>query len=68
MKNKYPKGWDRERVERVIAHHERLTDEQAAAEDDAAYEDRNLTVMEVPHALVPKVRALLARHRLAKTG
>lgn len=39
-KNKYPRGWDRERVERVISHHEQLSEEQEVA-DDAAYEDRN---------------------------
>lgn len=34
--NKFPPGWDEERVRRVLAHYE----EQTEAEDGAAFEDR----------------------------
>ena len=64
MKNKtnFPPGWDEERVQRVLQHYESLTEEEAVAEDEAAFEDSTQTVMEVPNELVPAVRALLAEH------
>ena len=60
---KYPAGWDEARVRRVVAHYEEQTDEEAVAEDEAAYESTTHTVMEVPVELVPEVRELLAKRR-----
>lgn len=60
---KYPAGWDEERVKRVLAHYEQQTDEEAVAEDEAAYESTTHTAMEVPVDLVPAVRELLAKRR-----
>ena len=62
MKNKtnFPPGWDEARVQRVLQHYDSLTEEEAVAEDEAAFEDSTQTVMEIPHELVPAVRALLA--------
>ena len=34
----FPEGWDEERVRRVLEHYEDQSDEQAVAEDEAAYE------------------------------
>ena len=34
----FPAGWDEERVRRVLAHYENQTEEEAVAEDEAAYE------------------------------
>ena len=62
--SKFPPGWDKERVQRVLAHYESQTQDEAVAEDEAAYEDPRQTFMEIPHELVPVVRDLLAR----KTG
>lgn len=63
MKNKtnFPPGWDEERVRRVLGHYESQTEEEAVAEDEAAFEDRAHTVMEIPNELVPSVRELLAK-------
>lgn len=58
--NRYPPGWDLERVRRIIQHYESQTDEEAIAEDEAAFEDPAKTVMDIPTELVPSVRALLA--------
>jgi hypothetical protein len=58
---KYPAGWDEARVRRVLAHYEQQTDEEAVAEDQAAYESTTHTLMEVPVELVPAVRELLAK-------
>jgi hypothetical protein len=59
--NKFPSGWDEERVRRVLEHYEAQSQEEAVAEDEAAYEDSSQTFMEVPNTLVPKVRELIAK-------
>ena len=59
---KSPPGWDEHRVRKVIEHYETQTEEEAVAEDEAAYEDTSQTIMEIPNALVPKVRELIAKH------
>jgi len=46
----------------VLAHYEEQTEEEAVAEDEAAFEDATQTVMEVPHELVPAIRELIAKH------
>lgn len=60
---KYPLGWDDERVRRVLEHYATQSDEEAIAEDEAAYEATTHTAMEVPADLVPLVRELIARRR-----
>lgn len=61
----FPEGWDESRVKRVIDHYESQTEEEAVAEDEAAYEQQGETLMEVPDELVPVVRELIAKHRRA---
>lgn len=61
-KNKFPKGWDEERVKRVLSHYESQTEEEAVAEDEAAWEDISQTFVEVPNELIPAVRELLAKN------
>jgi hypothetical protein len=60
--NKFPPGWDEARVRRVLERYEAQTEDEAVAEDEAAYEDTSQTFMEIPNALVPKVRELIAKH------
>ncbi|KKL55728.1 hypothetical protein LCGC14_2252510 [marine sediment metagenome] len=62
-KNKFPKGWDEERVRKVLAHYEEQTEEEAVAEDEAAYEDENQTFIKIPNELLPEVRELIAHRR-----
>lgn len=64
--NKFPPGWDEERVRRVLSHYEHQTEEQAVAEDEAAYELEGQSMIEVPNDLVPKVRNLIARYQSQK--
>ncbi len=59
---KFPPGWDEERVHQVLAHYAQQTEEEAVAEDEAAFDDLTQTVMEVPNELVPIVRELIAKH------
>ena len=61
--SKFPAGWDEARVKRVLAHYEDQTEEEAVAEDEAAFEDESQTVMEIPKQLVPAVRELIAKHQ-----
>ncbi len=46
--NRFPPGWDEERVRRVLAHYEEQNEAEAVAEDEAAFEKPGQTVMEVP--------------------
>ena len=59
----YPAGWDEDRVRRVLEHYETQSDEEAVAEDEAAYNATTHTAMEVPVELVPAVRELIAKRR-----
>lgn len=61
--NQFPQGWDEERVRRVLAHYESQSEEEALAEDEAAFEDPTQTTMEVPTKLVPEIRRLIAQHQ-----
>lgn len=60
---KFPPGWDQERVRKVLKHYEEQTGDEATAEDEAAFEDRNQTFMEIPNDLVPEIRSLIARRQ-----
>jgi hypothetical protein len=60
--NRFPPGWDEERVRKVLAHYKEQTEAEAVAEDEAAFEEPTQTMMEVPTALVPVIRELIAKH------
>lgn len=60
---KFPPGWDEERVRRVIANYEQQTEEEAVAEDEAAFQQSPQTVIEVPKELLPAIRELIAKHK-----
>ena len=59
--NKYPPGWDEDRVKRILLHYEEQTENEAIAEDESAWEDKSQTFIEVPSDLVPLVRELIAK-------
>ena len=62
---KFPSGWDEARVRRLLAAYEQQSDEEAVAEDEAAYELTTHTAMEIPVDLVPAVRELIAKRRVS---
>ena len=64
-RTKFPEGWDSARVERVLEHYQTQSEEQAVAEDEAAIEQKDQTLMEVPSDLVPAVRELIAKRKKA---
>ena len=61
-KNQFPPGWDEQRVREVLEYYENQTDEEAAAEHEAALSRPDHTLMSIPHELVPQVHQLLAEH------
>jgi hypothetical protein len=63
--SKYPPGWDENRVKKVLEHYESQSEDEAIAEDEAVFEAPDQTVMEIPTALVPQVRELIAKHKAA---
>ena len=69
-KSRFPSGWDEDRVKRVLSHYESQSEEEAVAEDEAAWEDSSQTFMEIPNDLIPTVRGMLAKRarKLSKEG
>ena len=59
--SRFSKGWDENRVKRVLYHYENQTEEEAVAEDEAAWEDASHTFIEVPNELVAAMRELIAK-------
>ncbi len=66
-KNRFPKGWDEQRVRRVLSHYETQTEEEQVAEDENAFKDRDRTVVEVPVELMPLIREIIAQYRPSRT-
>jgi hypothetical protein len=60
--SRFPKGWNEERVHKVLAFYEQQSEEEAVAEDEAGMEASE-TVMCVPQDLVPLVRELIAKRQ-----
>ena len=45
---KFPRGWDEERVRRVMDHYERQSEEQAVVEDEAGGADEKIDTSDIP--------------------
>ena len=63
IKARFPAGWDESRVQQVLDHYETQSDEEAVAEDEAAFENTTHTAIEVPVDLIPEIRELIAKHK-----
>lgn len=44
VKNRFPKGWDEKKVKALIRHYENQSEDQAAADDEAAYHSTRTTI------------------------
>ena len=64
---RFPKGWDEQRVKQLLAELDARTDEEWIAADEAAADpDRaDQAVITVPAALLPEIRRVLASHKTA---
>ena len=60
---KFPPGWDEDRVREVLTHYEDQSEDEQFAEIEAAREDANITMMAIPTDLASEVRALIARRQ-----
>jgi hypothetical protein len=58
-----PRGWTEKRVREVTAYYDTQTEDEGAAEYEAAMKIEGLTVMLVPTNLVPEIRRLIGRRR-----
>lgn len=67
MSGQFPPGWDEERARRVLTYYEQQTEEEAVAEDEAAFEQEGQTFIAIPNELLPKVQELIAQHELTLT-
>ena len=63
-KKHFPAGWDESRVQAVLDRYEAQSDEEAVAEDEAAFESTTHTAIEVPVDLIPEIRELIAKHKV----
>ena len=62
-RSKFPQNWDEKRVQQVIDHYEKQTEDEATDEDETAFGDAaSQTVIQIPQELLPIVRELLAKH------
>jgi hypothetical protein len=57
--NVYPKGWNYERVQKVIKYYDRLKD-QPVLKKPRVSRANDAVWMEIPEELVPKVQKLIA--------
>lgn len=61
--NRFPPGWDEARVRAIIEHYENQTEDEAVAEDEAAFDNSDSVMVQVPKDLLPEVLGLIAKHR-----
>lgn len=64
----FPPGWDEARVRSLLQHYETQSEEEAIAEDEAAFAAGDTTTMNVPMDLVPAVRRLIAEYKHKRTA
>jgi hypothetical protein len=62
-KQRLPRGWTEARARELAANHDRQSEEEQAAEIEAALAAKDQTLMVVPTELVPEIQALIARRR-----
>ena len=53
--NRFPPGWNDMRVKETLIHYESQTEDEAIAEDEAAFEVADQAAMEIPP--VPAIKA-----------
>ena len=59
--NRYPKGWTAKQIKDLADYYDNQSQDDAVAEDEAAYQSTRLTMMAVPIKLVPKVQQMITK-------
>jgi len=62
---KFPSGWNEDSLRDLITHYDEQTEDEQAAEIEAALGEDGVTMVAVPVELADEVRALIARRRSA---
>jgi hypothetical protein len=61
IEQRFPPGWDEQRVQRLLAELDSRTEEEWVAADEAVVTDQDdRAVVTVPVGLLPEIRRLLA--------
>ncbi len=60
---RFPPGWDADKVKALADYFDNQSDEEAIAEADAALDAEGQTLVMVPTELMPMIRELIARHQ-----
>ncbi|MFH1861076.1 MAG: hypothetical protein ABH870_08750 [bacterium] len=68
MNQKFPHGWNKERVCHILDYYEHQSEEEAVAEDEAAYEQEGQSMIEIPYELVTDVRNLIVQYQAMKAA
>ena len=64
IEQRFPPGWDEQRVKRLLADLDSRTEEEWVASDEAAASDQgDQAVVTVPVGLLPEIRRLLAAYK-----
>jgi len=64
-KQDYPAGWDEERVQKLAEYYDNQTEDEQAADHEAAMNGEGQTVMVVPTELEPEIVKLINKKVLA---
>jgi predicted dinucleotide-binding enzyme len=62
-KQRMPAGWTAAEIGELARRHDQMTEEEQAAEIEAAFHAEDTILMAVPRKLVPKVLALIKRSK-----
>ena len=58
-----PRGWTEKKIRAAIDYYDHQSDDEQAAEIEAAYVAVGETRIAIPTALVPKIQTLISRQR-----
>jgi hypothetical protein len=62
-RSQFPPGWNQKRIDELVAHYDSQSDDERAAEIEAAAEAQGQTLISVPTKLIPDVLKLIKRRQ-----
>jgi hypothetical protein len=67
MNQQLPTGWDEQRIQRIIAHYENQSEDEAVAEDEAAFSREGYATVQVPQGVLHEVLLLIQKYEDSHT-
>jgi tRNA1(Val) A37 N6-methylase TrmN6 len=64
-KQRLPRGWTEKQIRDLATYHDSMTEEEQAAEIEAALTEEGQTLLLVPTELVPEILKLIRKKRTA---